>query len=264
MSWRNQPGMRAGSRPRCVSLMEGAPDVVAERLTQLVGLPDVVVTPDSKWLPEGLPVQRLDGSWDVAPADEARLDKPNALLTEGESEQLSKWWLAHSGAANTPNWDIASTCKVAGRNGILLVEAKAHAAELTDEVKGKQLDARASGNSFANHVKIGQAIAESAVQIQRSTGESCAISRDRHYQMSNRFAVAAKLTEMGLPVVLVYLGFLNASEMAPKDLLTSDETWRTVVKQHSAAIDVGGLWDKRWQVNGQLFLPLIRSIDWPL
>jgi hypothetical protein len=244
--------------------MDGAPHVVAERLTRLVGLSDVVVTPDSKWLPEGLPVQRSDGSWDVSPAREAKLDKPNALLTESESQQLSKWWLAHSGAANTPNWDIASTCKVAGRNGILLVEAKAHAAELMNGVKGKQLDAGASDNSFANHIKIGQAIADSAAQIQRSTGEPCAISRDRHYQMSNRFAVAAKLTEIGYPVVLIYLGFLNASEMAPQELLTSDEMWSSVVKEHSAAIDVTGFWDKRWQVNGQPFLPLIRSIDWPL
>ena len=35
------------------------------------------------------------------------------------------------------------------------------------------------------------------------------ISRDRCYQFSNRIAFAWKLVSLGIPVVLVYLGFLN-------------------------------------------------------
>jgi len=47
-------------------------------------------------------------------------------------------WLAHSGKANTPNWDIANTCKVAGaEKSLLLIEAKAHAAELAGKKGGR-------------------------------------------------------------------------------------------------------------------------------
>lgn len=40
-----------------------------------------------------------------------------------------------------------------------------------------------------------------------------AISRDSRYQKSNRFAWACKLAGLGLPVVLMYLGFVRADEM---------------------------------------------------
>ena len=39
------------------------------------------------------------------------------------------------------------------------------------------------------------------------------LSRDSHYQLANRFAWAWKLADMGLPTILIYLGFLNAAEM---------------------------------------------------
>jgi hypothetical protein len=40
------------------------------------------------------------------------------------------------------------------------------------------------------------------------------ISIANHYQMSNRFASARKLTGLGKPVVLVYLGFIRANDMS--------------------------------------------------
>lgn len=265
MSWWRQLDKSAGSRPRCVSVMNGERSIVAQRLTQLVGRFDVVVTPEANWMPRGFPVQTPDGSWDVSPAQEAKLDQPNDLVSENESEALSKWWLAYSGKANTPNWDIAGTCKVSGRDGLLLVEAKAHAGELVGEERGKKLEIDASEKSLANHVKIGQAISDAAARFQRCTGLPCSISRDQRYQMSNRFAVASKLTEMGYAVVLVYLGFLNADEMAGgRELLTSQEHWQKLVFQHSAVIFPDELWNREWKLNAQPFIPLIRSLEWSI
>lgn len=264
MKWWMQLDKTRGSRPRCVSMMIGDRAAVAERLTRLAGWPEVVVSPDARWMPCGVPIQNTDGAWDVTPADEAKLDQRNELLRPEESEQLRRWWLAHSGQANTPNWDIASTCTVAGKAGLLLIEAKAHDMELRGEEKGKELDAQASENSFANHVQIGRAIADVAAGLQRSTGLACAISRDRRYQMSNRFASAGKLTEMGYAVVLVYLGFLNATEMRdcgqPFQSLTE---WQALVEQHSAPLFPKELWNRRWNVHGQPFIPLIRAVECP-
>jgi hypothetical protein len=229
----------------------------------MIGHANVVIAQDARWMPRGHPVQREDGTWDVSPAREIQLDQCNDLIPGEDSEALKDWWLAHPVRANTPNWDIACTCTVSGKRGLLLVEAKAHAGELAGEAHGKKLDGQASGNSLANHLKIGHAIADAAAMIQRSTRQPCSISRDRCYQMSNRLAMASKLTEMGYAVVLVYLGFLNASEMTEgREILASPEQWTSLVLEHSSAIGAQYLWNKEWDLNGRPFIPLIRALHW--
>ena len=61
-------------------------------------------------------------------AEEAQMDKAWRLLSPlQDRNSLRDWWLAVPGGnAQTPIWDIASTCTVDGRKGFLLVEAKAH------------------------------------------------------------------------------------------------------------------------------------------
>ena len=50
-----------GSRPRCVLLVVGERNEVAQRLTRLVNLPEVSVSAENWWQPRGRPVHR-DGS----------------------------------------------------------------------------------------------------------------------------------------------------------------------------------------------------------
>ena len=117
---------RKGSKPRCHWLTHGPREQVANRLAGLVG-PCGTVRPDDNWMPEGF-----------ADTKEARLDKECALLADKyHRRELRDWWLAVPKGANTPKWDIASTCCVNGRKGFLLVEAKAHTRELED--RGKPL-----------------------------------------------------------------------------------------------------------------------------
>lgn len=263
MNWWLQLDKTRGSRPRCVALMDGPREIIADRLTRLIGLPDAAVSPGDKWMPRGRPMQRLDGTWDMTPAEEAKLSEPNDMIPPPEQEQLKTWWLAHTGKANIPNWDIASTCRIEGIGGLLLIEAKAHDEELRGEEGGKTLNTEASKNSFANHLQIGRAIADSAAYLQRATQLPCAVSRDNRYQMSNRFASACKLAELGYPVILVYLGFLNAHEMADQgQLLRTPEQWQDLVKSHSAPLFPPAVWNQRWKLHGQPFAPLIRSLDW--
>ena len=56
--------------------------------------------------------------------------------------------------------------------------------------------------------------AEAAEGLRCETGKLWGLSRDHHYRFSNRFAWSWKLATFGLLAVLVYLGFLNAQEMA--------------------------------------------------
>ena len=263
MSWLDQLGKdRRGSRPRCVLFMDGKKDEVASRLTQLVRLPgEVLITPSDTWMPYGKPVQRKDGLWDKTPTDEARLDRPNSLVDPKIQKELQAWWLAVVEGANTSNWDIASTCMIRGERGLLLVEAKAHASELSQAGKSKP----GSKNSQSNHGQIGRAIAEANKAFQLATGKKWGLSRDSHYQLSNRFAWSWKLTSLGIPVVLVYLGFLNAQDMAREgQLFESQADWERTLKDYCDGVIDDTYWEQWLDFRGVPLIPLIRGTDQPL
>jgi hypothetical protein len=199
--------------------------------------------------------------------EEAQLDKAPKLLNEKVREQLQVWWFGVvRSKTNTPNFDIASTCTIEGKKGLLLIEAKAHTAELTKEVKRKEKRSNASENSKKNHENIATAILSACGGLQSDIPGEWRISRDSHYQMSNRFAWSWKLTKLepGFPVILVYLGFLNAKEMEEgneqKPFVTHAE-WKQAVEAHSQPLFPKKIWDQRLIVNGRPFVPLIRSMD---
>ena len=173
MGWSSRLGKdERGSRPRCVLLVDGGKEEVAARLTKLVGVDDVEVTDCDIWMPYGKPVQKGDGAWDTTPADEVELDKPTELLPRSISEALANWWLAVSeNDPRTPNWDIASTCAIKGKKGLLLVEAKAHWNELNRSSSGKRLRGCASaGTHGESRRQIGRAIEEAAAGLRSATG----------------------------------------------------------------------------------------------
>lgn len=241
-----------GSKPRCHWLTHGTRKQIAMRLTELIE-PYGKVSANDHWMPEGF-----------CDTQEARLDKACKLLPKQEErDKLRDWWLAVPGNANTPNWDIASTCTVDGNKGLLLVEAKAHAPELNKEVKGKDLSVPATTDSQRNHMRIGVAIQDANSALKKGTRRPWwKLSRDRCYQMSNRFAWSCKLAELGYPVILVYLGFLNAEEMGT-DIFDGHDNWASLVKEHSQPLFHERTWDKEWNVHGQPFVPLIRSCEIP-
>lgn len=254
MSWWEQLDNRRGSQPRCVLLVDGGAEVVADRLTNLVNLPGVVVSPGDRWMPYGKPV-RENGSWDAKPANEAELHKADDLVCRAIRQELQRWWLAKS--ARTPNWDIASTCEIEGVSGLLLVEAKAHRNELFKSDK-------CSSKNPANREQIRRAIAEAASGLESVTGTPWAISRDHHYQLSNRFAWSWKLASLGIPVVLVYLGFLNAQDMVDRSsLFQSEDEWGSTLKEYCKGVIDEGCWGSRLDIAGTPLLPLIRAVDQP-
>ena len=243
-----------GSKPRCHLLMHGGRESVAQRLTGLIK-PWGKVGPADKWMPNGFD--------DVK---EVRLDKANDLLPSDVRQTLRNWWLkVTSGNPNTPNWDIASTCTINGKPGLLLIEAKAHDEELRKEEKGKELRASASDGSRRNHRRIGKCIEEASAVLAKDTKLPWGLSRDRNYQISNRFAWSWKLTELGSSVIMMYLGFLKAEEMDDMGRPFADqEEWQALVKLHGSSLVPSEVWNRKWTVNGQTFIPLIRAIEQPL
>ena len=251
MDWLRELGKdNRGSRPRCVLLTNGGRDGVAARLTEIVGRPEVLVAARDQWQPQG-----------VADVREAELDKAvsggAALLPEETRLQLRRWWLASAaGSSRTPNWDIASTCTVIGRKGLLLVEAKAHSKELSKRDR--------CGATPANRKRIERALAEANAGLGEVTGGSWELSAEHHYQLSNRFAWSWKLATLGVPVVLVYLGFLDAAEMEDKgNPFGSGNDWRDALVEHCHGAIDAGCWERTLDVEGTPLLAVIRTVVQP-
>lgn len=228
-----------GSRLRCLLLTSDAPTRVAAFLNVLAA-PHARVTAEDLWAPRGF----------LQP-DEVKLGETAEFLPEAVRAALSKWWLARSGRANTPNWDLVSTCQIDQRDGLVLVEAKAHEGELSDDRCG------ASPENL-EHIKKALVEASTAWNALASGFE---LSASSHFQLSNRFAFAWKLATMGIPVVLVYLGFLDAYEMdkGGRILLRDHAQWRSRVLARSKGVVPEDVWDRTFDVNGTPLSVAVRS-----
>jgi hypothetical protein len=246
------PRASRGSKPRCHILTDGSPADVAQRLNAIAA-PFAHVIYNDRWMPLGF-----------SNVLEPELDKADDLLDAAKREQLRSWWLPENyPRARTPNFDIASTCLIGSKRGLLLIEAKAHINELRGEAHGRRKTPRKARPGEveetaeyreASHETIGRAIEWAREGFSIATGFPWGIDRDRCYQMSNRFAWAWRLMDLGIPVVLVYLGFLNASEMNDiSPAFGSHEEWEREIRAHSANIVPPEIWDKTLRVNGESF-----------
>ena len=210
-------------------------------------------------MPHGKPIC-IGEEWNKKSAAEARLDRDAGFVTPQIRQKLLDWWLDVARGANTPNWDLASTCEIEGRQGLLLVEAKAHEKELSEKGKEKP----DTENGWKNHKRIGLAINEANAGLGRATGGSWGLSRDHRYQLANRFAWSWKLALLGVPVVLLYLGFLNAEDMAGDgELFRSEGDWARAMKEHARGTVDDSCWENRLDVNGTTLRPLMRVIGVP-
>ena len=249
MDWLEKPGRAdRGSRPRCVLLCDGRADQVARRLTEIAGGPEVKVSANDHWQPQGTGCVR-----------EAQLDKVppggKALLPVETRQKLRKWWLAEGGGrARTPNWDIASACRIFGREGLLLVEAKAHQAELSPS-------SGCGATSIKNRERITYAVAEANAGLREVTGSPWQLSAEHHCQLANRFAWSWKPAKLKVPVVLVYLGFLDAVEMNDGGCpFQSDGDWRDVMLDCCRDVIDMSCWERTLDVDGTRMLPLMRTL----
>ncbi len=238
------PKARRGSKPRCHFMLHGAKHDVAGRLNSLIS-PFGQVTTEHNWLPKGF-----------GDLGEARLGKTPGFLTAAQMDEVMRWWLEVDG--NTPNWDVASTCNIGERPGLLLVEAKSHDNELKTTGKG-QPDLN-NDNSRKNHERIGEAITQANLAL-GMISKGWGLSRDSHYQLCNRFSWAWKLASMNIPVVLIYLGFLRAEEMAdlgrPFDEV---DDWRRSLLEHCRGIIPESAWNNSLDLGGIPLCALIRSM----
>lgn len=232
-----QPREFKGSRFRCLlATHQPRPRVVAF-LNSLVQ-PFASVGEKDRFMPDGFPKP-----------EEARLDEISGFPTDKHRRELTDWWLAVRDNANTPNWDLICTCTIDGKQGLVLVEAKAHADELHP-------DDRCGARNEDNRQRIEKAIRD----VNQNLGKGWALSADSRYQLSNRFVWAWKLASLGIPVVLVYLGFLNVPEMSKS--FADHKAWEDRLLSYGHGVVPPGVWNSdQIKVNGIHMIPLIRSAD---
>lgn len=189
----------------------------AQTMSGLLGKHGVQVNEDDAWRPQG-----------YGQPDEWTSEKfcGEHCRDWFDSNQFSGWWKISSG--NPPQWDILSTCNIDNAPGLLLVEAKANDQEL--DWKGKSLSPEPSQGSKENHRIIGECIEEANTALNQHL-PGFAISRDRHYQLSNRIASAWKLAQCGLPVALLYLGFTGDEGIRTpsRNPITDHDHWQRLM-----------------------------------
>jgi len=213
-----------GSRKHVLDWVDSGPQAFVAGLNEVLSGAATVNADRDRWMPEGYRNVR-----------EARLDVlGQEYLPDDVRKTLTDWWLVHKAGANTPNWDLLSTASISGRRGLVLVEAKANCAEL--KVDGKVLADRASDHSRENHDRIRAAIEEARKGL-NAIVPGVQIAIGTHYQLSNRLAFAWKLASLGVPNVLVYLGFTGDLGIVDAgDPLQSEAHWSEVFMRHAAPV----------------------------
>ena len=198
-------------------------------------------------------------SWEYS--QEAKLDlhgpellNPDEVAIPGVWRDLAGWWLKHRAGANTPNWDLVCAASIGGTPGLILVEAKAHEAEL--DARGKALAPNASSNSKANHTRIGAALVKAGKGLS-AFAPDISLSVDKAYQLSNRLAFAWWLAAHRVPVVLVYLSFTGDTGM--RGAFTSGEQWSERVRAHFEGVHAEPLLERKTMIEGTPLWVLARS-----
>jgi len=141
-------------------------------------------------------------------------------------QDLLSWWLVHFGGRRgnpkLPVLDLISTCTVECQKGLVLIEGKAHDKEL--KKKGS-----CGSNNEENRERISQAISEAMQALEVN------IPWTKRYQLANRIAFSWKIASLGVPVILVYLGFLGDEDAAKYKRGTpfkNDEDWQEAMLKY--------------------------------
>jgi hypothetical protein len=86
------------------------------------------------------------------------------------------------------------------------------------------------------------------------------IARDTHYQLSNRVAVAWKLASLGVPVVLIYLGFTGDEGIRDAGEPFKDEPhWIKVMDEYMKPVLPTGFTDRDIPCGKAAFRMIVRA-----
>lgn len=241
----------AGSRMHVLDWLETEDFIPA--LQQLVATTGFTVPHDGLRQPRG----RID------PSESTLTGTGAPFLSASQKAVISEWWLVHSRGSKLPTWDLVARARDGhGQPALILVEAKAHRTELKSDGKARAIrkSIAEQARSDANHEKIGAAIHGASAALRNSL-PGIAISRDASYQFSNRIAFAWKLASLGVPVALIYLGFIGDQSISPKEYIQSIDHWRTAFLEHVEPLFPWTGIEREISCGESSFWLLVRTLD---
>lgn len=239
-----------GSRKHVLDLLETLH--WQNTLTQVIGINELRVPTQPFQIPVG-----------YESAAETDLDEYVCNLRHGtwpEAEislNQGAWWAPNGG--RRPQMDLICRIKIGNRDGLLFVEAKAHEGEL--DWGGKQLADDATEGSIANHENIQRQVTLANTALNELCGPGFNLSINSHYQFVNRLTYLWKLASVGIPVVLLYLGFTK-DRYFNNDFLRDDRHWQRLMGGYMQGIAPQGFPEKKIILpNGASIQMLVRSCD---
>ena len=269
----NELDARNGSRRRILEFTSAPSAVVADTLSALIEGYGAV-SPSAIWTPHGK----------NAPAP-ARLDEtPGLVKNPAHKAALHDWWVSDeplfnraltqrqtagraSRAVRLPPFDFASTFtppeSAPERNGVLIVHAAAHIGELnSDHSHQREKTALPQiHKAFAEATEGWNALLkERAETLGYKLSHRVKLSTDSHYRLSCNFAVAWKLARLGVPTILLYLGFLDATELEPDGYLAfrDHEMWEKCVFEKTSKPLPEEIWDTSFTLPSAAPLAILR------
>ncbi|CAN5475749.1 hypothetical protein BH10BAC5_BH10BAC5_12870 [soil metagenome] len=192
------------------------------------------------------------------------------------AKDFRNYWVHNfSATKNIPDLDYISACKINGRHGVLIIEAKAHRGELIIKNKKNKPAANNAGkNNNEVVIEVEQNASNASHQVsqensqdtsQDTSQETCIdkktksdfsfinsdlirqlpdikLSSDNCRQLSNHLAIAYYLASKGFPVIVLYLGFLLKGS---KKYFKTNEEWQDNFLFAARKIGVHDMLNKR-------------------
>jgi hypothetical protein len=211
------PHQYRGSRKHILDLVSA--NNFLERMQTLIGVDYIALDPTPEPMPGGF---NSPGELDLE--EYVRRSLGQAVAAQLRDHRGRNWWAPNGGTR--PQMDLICRAHIAGQPGLLFVEAKAHEGEL--DWGGKPLADDATDGSVLNHENIGTQIRLASESLDNlCPGFDLSIAS--HYQLANRLTYLWKLASIGIPVALLYLGFLGDDEYFSCDYLRDEAHWLRVM-----------------------------------
>jgi hypothetical protein len=186
-------------------------------------------------------------------------NKKDSFLTRCQAQCVRDWWLFHKRGSKLPTWDLVIQAEDINKHpALVLVEAKARISELRSDGKksSKRSQPEAQKRSDDNDERIGKAISE-AMSFLKHQNPKIHLCKYENYQFCNRIAFSWKLASMGIPVVLVYLGFLGDTGFT--DRIFTKERWTQSVREKTEKNFPFELWAEEIRCGAGSFWFLVES-----
>lgn len=178
--------------------------------------------------------------------DRCRAGKEN----EGLSEQLRKTLTKNNTAIPIEVEQAAWTVRDENGNILYIIEKNS----------GSSLNIY--GKATPNYVRIGKALDEAGEALSKITGKQVNIThkmRHTHFQLANRVAFSWKIASMGVPVILVYLGFLRDKTLGDEKRyppFENDNDWKRELRKYMGEY-IPCSFTEKWQKVGKSKMQMI-------